>query len=323
EMTLNGPDREEFFSKLSPLRGEINNFVDILKETRTRFKVPGKPDSATDTKAKSYRAVVRDLSRVVSLMNRKDEHIKTVPQDWRRLLTWAARVLDRYKRQKEAKGSEGINTIEPLSSCSLYQTRRQAQKERCKLFTQCRPITQDLSKDSDTDMAPSCKSSSCASSMVSLAHIFDEAEEDLQEKSDKIKDLNDNEFMQNMEFMENTKNEMDDLYSDEFNQTKNNQNPKSMNEAPKQPPVSFKVVNEGINCKILKEKNNNSIAQEGNLNSITRLNNMINECYLSSTNINGSLKKYKSKELEFFNSLQTPVFKPVEASNSMEAKLNA
>lgn len=61
------------------------------------------PQSNTLYLVTSFRAVVRDLSRVLTLLNRKDEHILTVPGDWRRLLSWASRVLARYKRQKAAK----------------------------------------------------------------------------------------------------------------------------------------------------------------------------------------------------------------------------
>ncbi|ROT66683.1 hypothetical protein C7M84_015286 [Penaeus vannamei] len=60
-------------------------------------------------------AVVRDLSRVLTLLNRREEHIVTVPGDWRRL-SWAARVLARYKRQKAAKEAGDITALEPLAT---------------------------------------------------------------------------------------------------------------------------------------------------------------------------------------------------------------
>ncbi|KAK8722691.1 hypothetical protein OTU49_012170, partial [Cherax quadricarinatus] len=93
EVSVADEERAEFLQQLDGLRGEASNFLEMLTHTRNRFRTLRGPDSPTDTKAKAYRAVVRDLSRVLTLLNRRDEHILTVPGDWRRLLTWAARVL--------------------------------------------------------------------------------------------------------------------------------------------------------------------------------------------------------------------------------------
>ena len=49
------------------------------------------------------RSILRDLSRILTLLNRKEEQIRTVPADWQRLLGWAERLLKRYKRQKISK----------------------------------------------------------------------------------------------------------------------------------------------------------------------------------------------------------------------------
>jgi len=46
-----------------------------------------------------YKPVLRDLLTLLVLLNTSDEKISTPPGDWRRLLTWAERVLRRYKRQ--------------------------------------------------------------------------------------------------------------------------------------------------------------------------------------------------------------------------------
>ncbi|XP_076029124.1 FU domain-containing protein T48 [Oratosquilla oratoria] len=133
EVEVDEVERSAFLEQLSSLEGEAHNFLEMLNETRNRFRKLGGADSTTDTKAKAYRAVLRDLSRVLSLLNRSEYHLRTVPADWRRLVAWATRVLARYKRQKAAREAGEIPSIEPLSSASggtLYQTRRQIQEER-------------------------------------------------------------------------------------------------------------------------------------------------------------------------------------------------
>nr|XP_027226508.1 uncharacterized protein LOC113818516 [Penaeus vannamei] len=79
EVSVADEERAEFLKQLATLRGEAGNFLEMLSETRNRFRRLGGPDSATDTRAKAYRAVVRDLSRVLTLLNRREEHIVTVP----------------------------------------------------------------------------------------------------------------------------------------------------------------------------------------------------------------------------------------------------
>ncbi|XP_045581549.1 uncharacterized protein T48 [Procambarus clarkii] len=140
EVSVADEERTEFLTQLRELRGEATNFLEMLTHTRNRFRTFQGPDSPTDTKAKAYRAVVRDLSRVLTLLNRREEHIVTVPGDWRRLLSWAARVLARYKRQKAARESGEMPSLETVpAGGTLYQTRRQAQAERCRLVAQGTP----------------------------------------------------------------------------------------------------------------------------------------------------------------------------------------
>lgn len=42
--------------------------------------------------------MLRDLARILVLVNRRDEEIAVPPDDWQRLLAWAERLLRRYKR---------------------------------------------------------------------------------------------------------------------------------------------------------------------------------------------------------------------------------
>ncbi|CAG0880908.1 unnamed protein product [Darwinula stevensoni] len=109
---MESQERGAFLEQLSKLRPEASNFLDMLEETRKRFqKLASRTESRSDSKAKAYRAVLRDLSRVISLLTRKPEHIRTIPKDWERLLSWAERVLRRYKRQKATQSGEADGVI--------------------------------------------------------------------------------------------------------------------------------------------------------------------------------------------------------------------
>jgi len=44
------------------------------------------------------RPVLRDLARILVLVNRRDDEIPLPPDDWQRLFSWAERLLRRYKR---------------------------------------------------------------------------------------------------------------------------------------------------------------------------------------------------------------------------------
>ncbi|XP_071534301.1 uncharacterized protein T48 isoform X2 [Panulirus ornatus] len=277
EVPVADEERAEFLQELTSLRGEATNFLEMLSHTRNRFRTLGGPDSPTDTKAKAYRAVVRDLSRVLTLLNRKDEHILTVPGDWRRLLSWAARVLARYKRQKAAKESGDIPSLEPVvAGGTLYQTRRQAQAERCRLVTQgapssCRPA-QDVLRITpqhqegllmayrDTTLS---QMGSRSTSLMSLTPTIFEEDED--ENSDEILFKDDLETSPTEPFRVRNSNVKDCTKGSNFKIIYQVQHPH----------VNFHVTNE----EILKgnefiQENNNNITKEAK--HTTQLSNMLN-----------------------------------------------
>ncbi|XP_042222664.1 uncharacterized protein LOC121866980 [Homarus americanus] len=191
EVSVAEEERAEFLGQLATLRGEATNFLEMLTHTRNRFRTLRGPDSPTDTKAKAYRAVVRDLSRVLTLLNRREEHIVTVPGDWRRLMSWATRVLARYKRQKAARNGEAPS-LQPVSTGgTLYQTRRQAQAQRCRLVTQGAQTSSQLQNSSGdlhqdpeglyssySDGGPLSLMGSRTTSLMSLSPIILEEDED-------------------------------------------------------------------------------------------------------------------------------------------------
>lgn len=56
-----------------------------------------------------YRPVLRDLARILVLINRKDERILIPPDDWQRLFSWAHRLLKQYKKHSSPEVSSLIS----------------------------------------------------------------------------------------------------------------------------------------------------------------------------------------------------------------------
>lgn len=66
------------------------------------------------TISSTFRTVLRDLSRILTLLNRSEVKLGAPPPDWDTLLDWAERSLRRYKK---SVGSEGAG-----SGCSSGAT---------------------------------------------------------------------------------------------------------------------------------------------------------------------------------------------------------
>ncbi|XP_043209860.1 uncharacterized protein LOC122374880 isoform X2 [Amphibalanus amphitrite] len=119
-------ERIQFLTRLQALRPETQNFLEMLNDTRKKFhgKSSKGGDSKADSKHRAYRSILRDLSRILTLLNRKEEQIRTVPADWQRLLGWAERLLKRYKRQKISKEFGSAPHIEYLAPSGHGGSRR-------------------------------------------------------------------------------------------------------------------------------------------------------------------------------------------------------
>lgn len=90
-------DRTEFIRQLEELRPQAEYFLQMLNDTRRQIrKLHLAGDNAA---AATYHPVIRDLAKILILLNRPVELISTVPLDWNRLSLWAERVLERYKPQ--------------------------------------------------------------------------------------------------------------------------------------------------------------------------------------------------------------------------------
>lgn len=90
-------ERDDFLKQLDELRPNAEYFLAMLNDTRRQIR---KLFLAGDhAGANSYRTIVRDLAKVLILLNRPVELIAQPPHDWSRVYAWALRILDRYKPQ--------------------------------------------------------------------------------------------------------------------------------------------------------------------------------------------------------------------------------
>uniref|UniRef100_A0A1Q3EYR7 Protein with signal anchor n=1 Tax=Culex tarsalis TaxID=7177 RepID=A0A1Q3EYR7_CULTA len=88
-------DRLEFVKQLDELRPQAEYFLQMLNDTRRQIRKLHLSGDASG--AATYHPVVRDLAKILILLNKPVELISSPPHDWQRLYVWAERVLDRYK----------------------------------------------------------------------------------------------------------------------------------------------------------------------------------------------------------------------------------
>lgn len=89
----------EFLSQLNELRPQSEYFLQMLNDTRRQIR---KMHLSGDAQSASiYNPVIRDLAKILILLNRPVELLHEPPHDWNRLYSWAERALDCYKPQIE------------------------------------------------------------------------------------------------------------------------------------------------------------------------------------------------------------------------------
>ncbi|XP_076659293.1 FU domain-containing protein T48 isoform X1 [Halictus rubicundus] len=107
-------ERREFLKHLALLRGEGNTFLSMLNDTRRQVRElyysGNNGDGAVGIQA--YRPVLRDLARILVLINRRDEEIPIPPDDWQRLFSWAERLLRRYKRHSSPEVAQLVTFLQ-------------------------------------------------------------------------------------------------------------------------------------------------------------------------------------------------------------------
>ncbi|XP_071444178.1 uncharacterized protein T48 [Hetaerina americana] len=92
-------ERQEFLQHLGALQPDAHIFLAMLNDTRRKFRKIHMKNGKADSRCKAYRVVLRDLCRILALLNQKDFQNMTIPTDWKKLLSWGERVLKRYKKQ--------------------------------------------------------------------------------------------------------------------------------------------------------------------------------------------------------------------------------
>ncbi|XP_011252578.1 uncharacterized protein LOC105249080 isoform X2 [Camponotus floridanus] len=116
-------ERREFLKHLATLRGEAHTFLAMLNDTRRQVRElyysGNNGDGAVGIQA--YRPVLRDLARILVLVNRRDDEIPLPPDDWQRLFSWAERLLRRYKRHSSPEptsNSVQMTSAQPVTTSS-------------------------------------------------------------------------------------------------------------------------------------------------------------------------------------------------------------
>lgn len=90
--------RHEFMRQLDELRPHAECFLHMLNDTRKQIR---KSHVSGDAMAASkYHPIIRDLAKLLILINRPVELIEGPPHDWNRLYSWADKILTHYKPQQ-------------------------------------------------------------------------------------------------------------------------------------------------------------------------------------------------------------------------------
>ncbi|XP_054284059.1 uncharacterized protein LOC129001659 [Macrosteles quadrilineatus] len=103
-------ERPEFLKHLSSLRSEAPVFLAMLNETRRQVRELRRPNR-NDSTIQAYKPVLKDLSRILILLNRREERLGPPPPDWETLLAWGERVLRRYKKHNPNQVAQLVNFL--------------------------------------------------------------------------------------------------------------------------------------------------------------------------------------------------------------------
>lgn len=94
-------DQQEFIKQLDDLKPYGEYFLFMLNDTRKQIRKSYL--SGDTTAAAKFYPIIRDLAKILILLNRPIEVIDGPPHDWNRLLQWADRILAQYKSQHQTK----------------------------------------------------------------------------------------------------------------------------------------------------------------------------------------------------------------------------
>lgn len=92
------PERRDFLKQIETIRPYARTFLDMLNDTRRQMRELY--NEGDNTALAAYRPVVRDLAKILLLLNRPIDRM-TIPDDWEHLYNWSEKTLKRYKRMSE------------------------------------------------------------------------------------------------------------------------------------------------------------------------------------------------------------------------------
>lgn len=85
-------ERTIFLNQVDSLRSNVHILLAILNDSRRQFR---KLHLSGDVNgAMSYRPVIRDLAKILIILNKPNEIIAGAPTNWNRISTWAERLLE-------------------------------------------------------------------------------------------------------------------------------------------------------------------------------------------------------------------------------------
>ncbi|XP_026286326.1 uncharacterized protein LOC113211978 isoform X1 [Frankliniella occidentalis] len=114
-------ERGEFLKHIWTLRSEAPIFLAMLNDTRRQVRTLLQAHTSKHSAVQAYRPVLKDLSRILILLNRRDDCITYPPDDWRTLLGWGERVLRRYKKHNPQEVDQLVNFLK-IQTNPTYST---------------------------------------------------------------------------------------------------------------------------------------------------------------------------------------------------------
>lgn len=99
QTAVGSTDKQLFLKYLSILRCEAPVFLAMLNDTRRHLRELHNRENYNSSALQIYRPVLRDLARILFLLNRSENQIINPPVDWSTLLIWGENVLRTYKMQ--------------------------------------------------------------------------------------------------------------------------------------------------------------------------------------------------------------------------------
>ncbi|XP_070503555.1 uncharacterized protein T48 [Chironomus tepperi] len=111
-------DQIEFIRQLDDLRPYSEYFLFMLNDTRKQIR--NSFISGDKTAAAKFYPIIRDLAKILIILNRPIEVIDGPPHDWNRLLQWADRILVQYKSQQTKEFIEFLQSSTSQSSSRIF-----------------------------------------------------------------------------------------------------------------------------------------------------------------------------------------------------------